>query len=54
MSRIFNLVGWHALLAIAGAIALAELFGAHRFIRRGLWAVALGFTVIGTWNTWRR
>lgn len=49
-----RLAGWQALVVIVIAVVLAELLGAHRFLRRGLWMVAAAVALIGTWNTWRR
>lgn len=50
LAKIF---GWHALLLIAGAVALAELLKGHALLRKGLWGLAAAFAVVGAFNSWR-
>jgi hypothetical protein len=49
LRRVF---GWWALILIAGAIALAELLGGMRWVRRILWVAAAVFAVAGAINEW--
>ncbi len=52
MSFLGSVFGWWALVLIAGAVALAQLLGANKWIRRILWIAAVVFAIAGAINEW--